>query len=92
MAGDVSKADLIPDYTKSAEKVYMDVVKFYLQCPERPSPLGSGFVTVGHALEFLAHVVRRREGPEWIQGGNLSGLPPSLLVLLASAYIATSPH
>jgi len=27
-----------------------------------------------------------------LQGGNLSGLPPSLLVLPARAYIATSPH
>lgn len=37
MASDVSEADLIPDYTKSVEKVYIDVVKFYLQCLESQS-------------------------------------------------------
>ena len=66
MAGDVSEADLIPDYTKSVEEVYMDVVKFHLQCLERPTPLGSGFVTAEHALEFQAYVVRRPKGPERI--------------------------
>lgn len=70
----MSEADLIPDYTKSVEEVYMDVVKFHLQCLERPSPLGSRFMTAGHALEFLAYVVRRPKGPEGIDYtvGNLT--------------------
>ena len=54
IAGDVSEANLILDYTKSVEEVYIDVVKFHLQCLERPTLLGSGFVAAGHALEFLA--------------------------------------
>ena len=67
----MSEADLIPDYTKSVEEVYMDVVEFHLQCLER----GSRFVTTEHVLEFLAYVVRRPKGPEGIDY-TVSNLTP----------------
>jgi hypothetical protein len=44
----------------------------------------------GGALGATLKFAKFQRSPDChIQGGNLSGLPPSLLVLPASAYIAT---
>jgi hypothetical protein len=46
MAADVLESEIIPDYTKSVEEVYVDVVRYFLT---REEP---------HSLDFLGSVVR----------------------------------
>ena len=59
MAADVSELDILPDYAKSVEEVYADVVRFVL------SRQGS------HSLDFLGPVIR----PSSLPCATPDGLP-----------------
>jgi len=74
MAADVSESDILPDYAKSVEEVYTDVVRFVL------SSQGS------HCLDFLGLVIRPSslpcptpgDLPAWLPDWRIRGSPLAL--------------